>query len=133
MPKTYAGQFSKVERLDLTDPDFWVDVRTRLKTGDKEAAEEEMFRVVAHARESAGGEMDTEQLVATIQPNMAKYRRLLVQASLVDWNLTDEDGVKIPLDYRQLDDDDFELIYKFVDKANKKRTVAEQERFPQRG
>jgi hypothetical protein len=130
--KTYKGRFAETEKLNLvTDPDFWVEVRTRLNSGDKELADNEMFNVVAEARKGSGP-MDAQQMVATMRPNMADYRRLIVQASLVDWNLTDVDGTKLPVDWRELDDDDFNMIYDHVDASNKKaqKTVAQQERFP---
>lgn len=137
--KTYKGRFVETIQLTLvSDPDFWVEVRTRLNAGDREAANNELYQVVAEARKeddqkgrAGAAPAGPQQMSVMVKPNMAAYQRQMVQASLVDWNLTDVDGTKLPLAWQELDDVDLDMIYKFVDESNKGKTVADQERFPE--
>jgi hypothetical protein len=100
---------------------YWVDLAKHVSQGSKEAAERALSKVVM-----TGGE-------AVPTPDVARYRQLMLLASIKAWNLDDDNGTVWPLDLKhvqQLPGSIFDDLWKAVDGQNKVRTPEEDRQFP---
>lgn len=124
----FLSAYSGTKKITVgTDPDgpYWVEIKTCLTSGDKEKADQAL----------ASGKLIPGQK-PEMAMNIVKYRQLTVQASIVDWNLDDDNGKIWPIDLahvRKLPAPVFDQIYKEVDEANKPATTEETKSFRPEG
>jgi hypothetical protein len=83
-------------RLDLPsgDGEFWVEMKRRASYGDQLAAQAAVVKIETNAV----GQTVTEQSLDT-----SAYVRTLVAKLIVDWNLDDESGQKLPITPESVD------------------------------
>lgn len=124
---SYEDDFDGLETITLTNPEYWVQVKTCLSRGEKKQAEGALTRAtIGISEDGAEG--------ARMTPSITEYRDLMVLNSISSWNLAGKDGVLWPIDVEhvnKLKDADFALVYARVDKLNSPPTAAEAQRFPQ--
>ena len=107
----------KVGPVDL---DYYIEVREHISHNEREAAEKAL------------SEMKVEGSQVTPDPDVMRYRRMLVLAHIKEWNLDDDGGVW-PIDDDHigiLPDDVFDQVWKWIDSDPGKRDKDEQRRFP---
>jgi hypothetical protein len=122
-PDTYEVSDPRPVRVQLkTNPRFWVEVKPYLTRMEDEEANDAALRVVVDERGNT-----------RMMPRIEISRRMKVQSSLLDWNLTDAQGKAIPLDALRLKGPDFTTVWDVVNKLNSPKSEAEQVRFPERG
>jgi len=119
----FMSRYAGTERVDVTDlgPDdgteYWVEIRSSL-SGDvwdradalhvkaaanlkvsaaKAARQAAAERRAAMANGHAAGEVDDDDLTTMLSFDTVAYRRALLEAAIVDWNLTDQYGRPLPL------------------------------------
>jgi hypothetical protein len=109
----YAGT-SKIDLTDLADDDgteYWVTIKKTLTADESDRAEDARVSATnitpaagraaraAAARRRAGRPApgDEDVVKTLLNFNSAAYKRALVEAGVVDWNLTDEHGQVLPL------------------------------------
>lgn len=115
-------------------PEWWVELTKTLSQGDYEKAQR---FIVGDSTVQAkqGEEADATYLQRT---DILGYQRALVEAALVDWNLTDEHGDRLPcanLEDRKrslakLPPGVFMGLYGVVSEYNQPRTPGEAATFP---
>lgn len=162
----FMSRYSGTEKVDVTDlgPDdgneYWVEIRCAL-TGDewdqadavhvKTAANLKMGSAAAKAARRAavrkraamaGGQQDEdEDMTALLSFDTPGYRRALLEAAIVAWNLTDQYGRPLPLpvkdkagraaSIRVLPGEVRDRLFDRVEAGRpKKRTDAEDAEFP---
>lgn len=91
----YLSLFDKVERLVVgkdAETEYWIDYKPVLSTGDTQECE----------RFLAGASQEVTQVgnepVMKSSANIMAYQNEAVVRMIVDWNLTDENGVMLPRD-----------------------------------
>lgn len=67
------------------DQDYWVDLKKYITQGGQEEAEKALLRMKIVGNDTVPN------------PDVARWRKLLVTAALSDWNLTDDKGQVLPL------------------------------------
>ena len=72
------------------DTDYWVDLKKYITQGAQEQAEAALAKVVVNDG------------VAQPTPDVAKYRKLMVLASIEDWNLTDDSEKILPINLQSV-------------------------------
>jgi hypothetical protein len=120
----FLSAYSGTQRITIGDPDrgYWVELREMLSQGAKEKAEQ----ALQGRQRINGGDVIT-------QMDVARYRQLMVLASVKDWNLDDDGGKVWPINLQsvqRLPGIVFDELWKFVDSSNEPRPAAEQRRFP---
>lgn len=108
------------------DGDYWVKIKECLSSGDKEKADQAL----------TSGKLVPGQQKAEMSMNVVKFRQLMVQASIIDWNLDDESGKIWPIDLahvRKLPAPIFDQLYKEIDAANAPATKEEKLTFRPEG
>lgn len=126
---SYEDDYDGTERIVLSNPDYWVEIKTCLSRAEKKEAEGALTRTTIGLSESGA---ESPQMT----PSVAEYRDLMVLNSVVGWNITGKDGAVWPIDMEhigRLKDADFSLVYKRVDQVNSAPTPAEAQRFPGKG
>jgi hypothetical protein len=101
--------------------DYWVELAKHVSQGAKEDAERVLSKVVMVKGE------------ALPTPDVARYRQLMLLASIKMWNLDDENGTVWPVDLKhvqQLPAHLFDELWKAVEAENKARTPQEERQFP---
>lgn len=130
MPVGYQAKTTNTERVTLvSDPGYWVDILTELDRGGLKQAEAKLVK----ANVQPDGEGGTS---ASIDPDVAEYRNLMVLYSIVDWNLDDHMGNKLKITPENVDllkGRDFDKIYERVNALNGDMSEADQRRFPDQG
>lgn len=104
-----------------TDRGYWVELLDYVSQGAKEEAERTLSKVIM-----VGG-------AATPTPDVARYRQLMLLASIRSWNLDDDSGRVWPVDLKHvqmLPGHIFDELWKEVDGTNKERTTEEERQFP---
>jgi hypothetical protein len=81
----FLSLFNAPERI-IVAKDYWIDIKTSLTAEDYEAAQRALLGKVS----MSNGGMSAE-------PDTIAYQHELVFRSIVDWNLTDENGEPLPL------------------------------------
>ena len=86
----FLSHYSDVERIDVTPPGsaegpFYVSIKKYLTGDEFEAAK----RALSTVKVADSG--------ITPEPDIAAYQRELIVASVLDWNLTDENDQVLPL------------------------------------
>lgn len=120
----FLSAYSGTQRITVGDPErgYWIELREMLSQGAKEKAEQ----ALQGRQRINGGDVIT-------QMDVARYRQLMVLASVKDWNLDDDNGKVWPLSLQsvqRLPGVVFDELWKFVDSSNEPRPAAEQRRFP---
>jgi hypothetical protein len=101
---------------------YWVELRECLSQGDKEDAERAL---------SAGKVVDGKRFEMTM--DTARYRQLMVLASVKAWNLDDDDTGVWPVNLsnvRRLPGPVFDQIWTVVDELNAPAPTEDRKRFP---
>lgn len=131
----FLSLYDGVETIDLSDldptienydatagkPVWWVKVRKCLSNGEMDYCKDALSRLID----------------GKAAPDMAAYQQEMVVASIVEWNLTDEQDQVIPLApaqwkhqaVRKLPERVFSRIYQKVNDLNSDRTVDERRQF----
>lgn len=86
MAKGFLALFNEPERVAVGEG-YWIDLRTSLTAEDYEAGQ----RVLLGKMTMVGGSLNST-------PDTIGYQHELVFRSVVDWNLTDEEGDPLPLE-----------------------------------
>lgn len=89
----FASKYEGVDRVDVGDG-YWVDIKKALTWAESEAAEKAGFGF------AVAPNLDDPKKTRTnvsIDPEAKMFEMVL--ASVVDWNLDNDDGSKWPLDY----------------------------------
>lgn len=77
-------------QVDSEDPKYWVDLKKYITQGAQEAAESALTKL----------RIIDGQTVA--DPDVAKYRKLMVLASIEDWNLDDDNDQILPINLQSV-------------------------------
>lgn len=118
----FLSAYSNTRVVTVGDPNrgYWVSLKEHLSQGDKEVAERSLT-----SGKVVNGNMEMEV-------DVARYRQLMVMASIVDWNLDDEDGKiwQVNLqNVRRLPGDEFDRLWTIVDEMNKPASSEERRDF----
>jgi hypothetical protein len=84
--KGFLALFNEPERVTVAEG-FWIDLRTSLSAEDYEAGQRVLL-----------GRMTMTDSKLNSTPDTIGYQHELVFRSIVDWNLTDEEGAVLPLE-----------------------------------
>lgn len=117
------------------DPEWWIELRETLPQADYEATQRVFLgdtHLEQRANESGAGDM----LVKAGANELAYQKELLIRG-IVDWNLTDEKGEKLPLDSQveraasiaRLPQAVFIGVYQVLTLLNQPRGAADRTRF----
>jgi hypothetical protein len=101
--------------------EYWVDLAKHVSQGAKEDAERTLSKVV----------MIKGEAIPT--PDVARYRQLMLLASIKAWNLDDDSGSVWPIDIKHvqmLPSGIFDELWKAVETENKEKTPQEERQFP---
>lgn len=120
----YKSSYSATEKLMLTNPTYWVEIRTCLSREDLAKAEKLLSRATVDLNGNG-----------TVDPDIVGYRNLMIGMSLVSWNLDDDDtGQIIPIDPHSaamlLSGPDFDVVWGRVNRLNSAPEGDDAVRFP---
>lgn len=120
----YKSSYSTTEKLALTNPMYWVEIRTCLSREDLGRAEKLLSRATVDLRGNG-----------TVDPDIVGYRNLMIGMSLVSWNLDDDEtGLVIPIDpcsaATLLSGPDFDVVWSRVNQLNSAPEGDDAVRFP---
>lgn len=120
----FLSAYSGTQKVTVGDParGYWVEIREYVSQGDKTKAEQ-----VLQGRQRVNGSD------VVMDMDVAGYRQLMVLASIVSWNLDDDNGRVWPINLqsvRQLPGPEFDRIWKVVDELNAPASTAERRQFP---
>jgi hypothetical protein len=122
----FLSAYSDTYRHTLDeDGRYWVELKKVLSQGDKEHAE----------RALTNGRMDPGQGVQ-IDMDTATYRLEMVLASIIAWNLDEEDGTIWPVtlgNVKRLPGIEFDRIFDLINKFNEPVKAAERRDFRPEG
>lgn len=117
----FMSRYAGTERVDVTDlgPDdgteYWVEIRSTLSGDEWDRADALHVKAAANltvnaaktARQAAakrraalangGGDDDGDDLTTMLSFDTVAYKRALLEAAIVSWNLTDQHGRPLPL------------------------------------
>lgn len=118
----FLAAYSGTRRVIIGDLSrgYWVELREHLSQGDKEVAERALT-----SGKVVGGNVEMEL-------DVARYRQLMVLASIADWNLDDTNGTVWPINVqnvRRLPGDEFDRLWKLVDELNAPASSEERRQF----
>lgn len=119
----FLSAYSKNRKIPVGDEGsgYWVEIREILSQGDKEQAE----------RALTTGRVDGDRGVQ-IDMDTTTYRLEMVYASIIAWNLDEEDGTIWPVtleNVKRLPGIEFDRIFTIINETNKPATGAERSRF----
>ena len=119
----FLSAYSGTQKVTIGDPTrgYWVEIREYVSQGDKTKAEQ-----VLQGRQRVNGSD------VVMDMDVAGYRQLMVLASIVSWNLDDDNGRVWPVNLqsvRQLPGPEFDRIWKVVDELNAPASTAERRQF----
>jgi len=126
----YKSTYADVEKIQLTHPDYWVQIKTCLSRGALGKAEGALTRASVKQGET---EQDADVSMA---PDISEYRDLMVLGSIITWNLDDDRGQVLPITLEnvgELSGPDFALVYARVDALNSPMKPEEEKKFPDQG
>lgn len=120
----FLSAYSGTRKVTIGDPSrgYWVELREYISQGAKTEAE----RALQGRQRVNGGDVIMDM-------DVAKYRQLMVAASLVDWNLDDENGKIWPLNLssvQRIPGPEFDRLWSIVDEMNAPASSSEQRQFP---
>jgi hypothetical protein len=127
----YLSRHNAPVRVELGDG-FWVEVKTHLTHGETKAAKKALMKATMRL-------VDDEQETSA-EIDMVEYQQAKAFAAILAWNLTDLEGVVLPLSPDEakltsidlMDDDDFDKVMAEIEgiKKDKKKGSAAEKRFP---
>ena len=88
----FLSLYSGTERINIRD-DCWVDVRECVDQIDLEASQQALMGDKLHSEQL--GQADPTM---KLDMNPSEHQYELVARAIADWNLTDDDGIKLPLE-----------------------------------
>lgn len=125
----FLSKYSATEKLDLGDG-FYVEVRRYLTSAQRAAAQKKLMntQVVQQSKGSKSGEV-------TSKLDASEYRLELATQAIVDWNLTDERDMPLPLSpiaalrasVQKLPTFVMDQVIEVIDREGKTKEEAEQE------
>lgn len=123
----FLSAYSSTTKLIIGDKGrgYWIEIKDCLNQGDKENAERSLTSGSFKPGEDVEMSMD-----------VARYRQLMVLASIVNWNLDDDTGKTWPIDLphvQMLPGNEFDRIWGVVDQANKPASTEDHKTFRQDG
>lgn len=123
----FLSAYSTTTKVTVGDEQrgYWVELKDCLSQGDKEKAEQALTT----------GQLTPGRDVQMVM-DVARYRQLMVLASIKSWNLDDEAGNVWPIDLdhvQALPGNEFDRLWTLVDKTNAPASAAERKRFPDGG
>lgn len=94
----YTSRYEGTEKIEFSDEfgDWWVIVKKCLTGGVIKECRARLIGYRVEERPDENGISDLFAVIDRVDPN--GYSRELALASLLDWNITDGDGNKLPLD-----------------------------------
>jgi hypothetical protein len=118
----FLSLFNTPERI-IVAPGYWIDIKPSLSAEDYEGAQRALL-----------GKMSMNGGAVSAEPDTVAYQHELVYRSILDWNLTDEDNILLPLTPNKLKHDSirrlpqsvFLDIYTRVNEASASREDSEQ-------
>lgn len=122
----FLSAYSGTERIAL-DGQYWVDVKNCLSIQEKNRAERALMTPVVDLNGRGSATVD-----------MVGFRNAMMAASIVGWNIDDDDGAVWPLEppavreanISRLPGPVFDQIWEVVNRLNGPRDPAEAARFP---
>ena len=117
----FMSRYAGTERVDVTDlgpddgNDYWVEIRSTLSGDEWDRADALHVKTAANMKMGAGKAArqaaakrraatangaqpeDDDDLTALLSFDTVAYRRALLEAAIVSWNLTDQHGRPLPL------------------------------------
>lgn len=123
----FLSHYSGVQRVEL-DADYWVDVKKCLTVAEKQRAESALTSNPVVDMNGHG----------TAKVDMPAFHNEMMFASIVDWNLDDEDGTKWALaperikrlNIARIPAPVFDQIWKVINELNGPQPKDERIRFP---
>jgi hypothetical protein len=118
----FMSAYDGTHRIAIPHPDkeYWVELKRNLSLGATEKSTAALQALIM---------VDGKPCPA---PDVFKSRAETVLASILDWNLDDDNGTVWPRNMqslRRLPDSVFTLLHDAVEESNKARPAAEQARF----
>jgi len=122
----FLDHFIETEQISIGNG-YWIEIKTTLTHDEKERADRHMQKIDATVDERG-------KMHGVVSPDYASYRRALVAASIVAWNLDEADGTKWALspdsarhrNIGRLPEHVFEAVYRRVDEVNKLDPLADR-------
>jgi len=123
----FLSAYDGVKRITINHPgaEYWVDLKENVSQGDKEASERALSQIV----------VNNGRAVPT--PDIARYRQLMVLASVAAWNFDDElpNGTSKVWDInlmnvKRLPGTVFDTLWTEVDELNSQPSPEERRGFP---
>lgn len=123
----FLSAYEGTQKVTVGDParGYWVELKEVLSQGAKEKAEQAL-----QGRQRING----GDVIA--QMDVARYRQLMVLASIKDWNLDDDGGRIWPINLQsvqRLPGVVFDQLWRLVDQFNEPADPAQQRQFPGTG
>lgn len=120
----FLSAYSDTRRVTLGDParGYWVEIRDYISQGAKTEAE----RALQGRQRVNGGDVIMDM-------DVARYRQLMVLASIVTWNLDDDNGHVWPVNLQsvqRLPGPEFDKLWTIVDELNTPAPAEERRQFP---
>ncbi len=121
----FLSIYNTPKRIEVADG-YWIDVKTSLTAEDYEYAQRALLGKMTMSGDGLQSEPDT-----------VAYQSELVSRSIVSWNLTDEDGVLLPLtpdedkkaSVMRLPQEIFLMLFDLVNETSGARSTEEEVRF----
>lgn len=122
----FLSAYEGTRRITVGEPErgYWIELREVLSQGAKEKAERALSRKI-----SLDGNVES-------QLDTVSYRQEMVLASIVNWNLDDDNGTVWPINMqsvRRLPGSVYEELWSLVNKLNSADDTEERRRFPDGG
>jgi hypothetical protein len=127
----FLSAYEGTQRIDLGDG-YWVDVKKCISIVEKQRAEQTLVAnpTISPTTGHGSAKLDT-----------TGFADVLMEASIVAWNLDDDDGTVWPLSPAQKKRDSihrlpapvYDQIYQVVDELNGPGSQADRQRFPGAG
>jgi hypothetical protein len=121
----FLSIYNTPKRIEVADG-YWIDVKTSLTAEDYE-----------HAQRALLGKMTMSGDGLQSEPDTVGYQSELVARSIVGWNLTDEEGVLLPLtpdddkkaSVMRLPQEIFLMLFDLVNETSGARSTEEEVNF----
>lgn len=121
----FLALFDKITRVPVAEG-YWIDIKEHLTASDYEGSQRVLF-----------GKMSMSDSGMKAEPDTIGYQHELVFNAIVDWNLTDQNDVPLPLEpseakhasIRRLPQSVFTKLYTLVNDAATPRSGEEDIRF----
>ena len=120
----FLSAYAGTKKVTIGEPErgYWVELRDYVSQGAKTEAE----RALQGRQRVNGNDV-------VMDMDVARYRQLMVVASVASWNLDDEGGQVWPVDLahvRMLPGPEFDRLWSLVDAQNKPADAVERRQFP---